>query len=360
MVYLIYPLMAVCLFWGAKICKRKEWNEDVLSYAQTKSFLGFAALMIILHHCSQRTSAPWLPVNRQVRGLDGFVYIGYIFVAMFFFCSGYGMYTSSRSKVGFFKGYYKRILMLLVPTVVMWLVFFTIERVKGMHIYPPVWLNTYDYIWFVPALIFMYIFFYLSFHLIKNEKAGVALMIAGTIIYFILCYYFSPGTWWYNTHHLFVVGIIVGRHKEGIMSGVKKLYPLWIVLSLIITAAFFYISNYYWQFITLIGKTYDDSTHRTVELLGQVISAFSATFLVFLIGMKIKIGNRLLKLLGAFTLEIYLVHPLFVQLFSFAFLQNTVKPLYHIQDPFLYVAAVMAVSVPIAFLLHKVIKKVGL
>ena len=52
----------------------KEWNEDVLSFAQTKSFLGFCALIIILHHCSQRTCAPWLPEFRIVHGLDDFVF----------------------------------------------------------------------------------------------------------------------------------------------------------------------------------------------------------------------------------------------------------------------------------------------
>ena len=199
MKYLLYAILAVCLFWGAKICKKKEWNEDVLSFAQTKSFLGFCALIILLHHCAQRTCAPWLAPARIVHGLDAFVYLGYLCVAVFFFCSGYGMYIASR-KEGFFKGYYKRILKVLLPAVVIF---------------------------------------------------------------------------------------------------------------------------------------------------------------VMLIGMKIRIGNKVLLFLGTFTLEIYLVHPLFVQLFGFAFVQDRVKPLYHIQNPFLYVAAVTVISIPLAYLLHRAVALMG-
>ncbi|MCR5775032.1 MAG: acyltransferase [Lachnospiraceae bacterium] len=358
MQYILYAVLLVCLFWGAKLCKSKEWNEDVLSYAQTKSFLGFCALIIILHHCSQRTLALWFASGRMVHGLEAFFFLGYLCVAVFFFCSGYGMYTASRRKEGFFIGYYKRFLRILIPAVVMWVTFFLVEQGKGMVIEKPIWINTYDYIWYIPAMIYMYLVFYLSFHLIKNEKAGMAVTIVATSIYFILCMLLSPGTWWYNTPHLFAAGIITARHREKIGSFFKKGYPVWVVISFVVTMAGFIVSNYYYQVISVLGYEYQEVPHFIAELTGQVISAFSFVVFVMLIGMKIKIGNKVLLFLGGFTLEIYLVHPLFVQLFSFAFIQNTVKPLYHIQNPFLYVAAVTAISLPIAFILHRIVEKI--
>lgn len=84
MCWLLIAILALCLFVGAKISKRKQWNEDVLSYEQTKSFLGFCALIIILHHCALRTCASWLAANRIVHGLDAFVFLGYLCVAVFF------------------------------------------------------------------------------------------------------------------------------------------------------------------------------------------------------------------------------------------------------------------------------------
>ena len=355
MTLLLFALLGVCLFWGAKISKRKEWNEDVLSFAQTKSFLGFCALIIILHHCSQRTCAPWLPEFRIVHGLDDFVFWGYLCVAVFFFCSGYGMYTSFHKKEGFFKGYYKRILKILIPTIVVWITFFMVEKGKGMRIPKPVWYNTFDYIWYIPAMIYMYLIFYFSFRFIKKETLSVVAVFIGTCIYFVLCMFFSPGTWWYNTPHLFIVGIITARHKEKIGSFFKKGYPFWIALSLIITFVGFAISNYYYPFAVIFGWGMDDKSHFIAELTGQVISALTFVIFVMLIGMKIKIGNKVLAFLGGFTLELYLVHPLFVQLFSYAFMQDSVKPLYHIKNPFLYSAAVAVVAIPLAFGLHKLV-----
>ncbi len=359
MVYIYYPLLLILFFWGAKVCKKGEWHDDVLAYAPTKAFLGFAAILIIFHHTSQRTCAPWLDPYYIHHGLDAFVYVGYLCVAVFFFFSGYGMYTSSQSKPDFFKGYLvKRILPLLIPAVVMWLVFFAVENAKGMHMEPPLWINVYDYIWYIPAMLYLYIAFYISFKLIKNDRAGVIVLFIATIIYALACLLFSPGTWWYNTPHLFIIGVVVARHREGFLNGLKKLYPLWIALMLIITATGFAIANYYYQIITAFGGKYDDLTHFWVELFGQSISAVTFAFLVVLIGLKVKIGNRVLAFLGAFTLEIYLVHPLFVQLFGFCFMRVGTPPLYHIENQFLYVLAVIVPAIPIAYGLHWVVSKI--
>ncbi|MCR5210111.1 MAG: acyltransferase [Lachnospiraceae bacterium] len=350
----LFVILGICLFWGAKICKRKEWNEDVLSFAQTKSFLGFCALIIILHHCSHKTCAPWLIPFRIVHGLDFFVFAGYLCVAVFFFCSGYGMYTAFSQKEGFFKGYHKRIIKILIPAVVMWLAFYFVEKSKGMWIEKPIWINTYSYIWYIPALLYLYLIFYLSFHLIKNDKIRVATVIAGTFVYFVFSMFFSPGTWWYNTHHLFVAGIITARHKEKIISFFKKGYPFWVVISFVITYVGFVASNYYYPVMIALGFKADELSHFITELTGQVISAFSFVVFVMLIGMKIKVGNKFLLFLGSFTLEIYLVHPMFVELFAYAFIQDSARSLYHIRNPFLYALVVSVIALPLAFILNRV------
>ncbi len=358
MEYALYAILVVCLFWGARVCKWKEWNEDVLSYDQTKSFLGFCAIIIILHHCSQRTCAPWLSPRLIVPGLDIFVYVGYLCVAVFFFCSGFGMYTSSHKKKEFFKGYYKRLLKILIPAVIMWFAFFFVEKAKGVRVDPPVWINTYDYIWYIPAMVYMYLIFFLAYRIIKNETAAVVTIILGSCVYFVLCMFFSPGTWWYNTTHMFAVGVITAKHKDRIISVLKKGYPIWLILSLAITVSGFYISSYYYDFVTTFKLEWQESAYSIAEITGQVLSALFFVIFVILVGMKVKIGNKVLLFLGVSTLEIYLVHPLFVQLFSFAFIRPSAAPLYHIENPFLYAAAVVAVSVPLAYALHRGIKAV--
>ena len=359
MAYLYYPLLLVLLFWGASVFKKGQWNDEVLSYSCTKAFLGFAAIIIIFHHASQRTCAPWLNPAYIRHGLDGFVFAGYLCVAAFFFFSGYGMYTASQTKPDFFKSFLRRrVLPIVIPAVVMWLVFFAVEKAKGMHMPPPLWINVYDYIWYIPAILWCYAFFYLSFKVIKNDKAGMAVMIIGTLLYMVICLLFSPGTWWYNTPHLFVIGIAVARHRDGFLNGLKKGYWLWLILTLLVTAAGFVIASYYYNVITLFGGHYDDMTHFWVEMIGQIISAVSFSIFVVLVGLKVKVGNRVLAFLGTFTLEIYLVHPLFVQLFGFAFLRDSISPLFFIKDPFLYVLAVVVPALPIAYGLHWRVSKI--
>ena len=356
MIFIFYLLLPLLLFWKAHGCKKNTWNEDVLSYDVSKAFLGFLSIIIIFHHISQRTCAPWLNPKYIQHGLDAFVFVGYFCVAVFFFFSGYGMYTASRKKPDFFRGFFrKRILPVLLPAVIMWLVFFAVEKAKGMTIESPVWINTYDYIWYIPAMLYLYLIFYLAFRVIKNDKAGVAVMVGGTVVYMVLCLLYSPGSWWYNTVHLFLIGVLVARHRDGFLRILKKHYVLWLILSLIVTIAGFTIANYYYQVISLFGGQYVDKTHFWVEIAGQIISACSFTFFVVLVGCKIRIGNPILKFLGSFTLETYLVHPLFVQLFGFAFIREGTAPLYYIESQFLYVIVILALSLPLAYGLHRLV-----
>ena len=80
-------------------------------------------------------------------------------------------------------------------------------------------------------------------------------------------------------------------------------------------------------------------------------AAMSFCVFVTLIGMKLKPGNRLLDLLGAMTLETYLVHVLFVELLGKRFFGSG-EPLLYIRNPFLYLWAVILLSLPLAFLLR--------
>ena len=351
--FLYYPALLLLLFWGAKLCKKGQWNEEVLSFSHTKAFLGFCAIVILFHHAAQRTCAPWLMAGKIRHGLDGFVFVGYFCVAAFFFCSGYGLYTA-HEREGFFDHYARyRIMPILTPTVIMWLVFFVIEKVRKIPVEKPVWLGTYSYIWYVPAIIYLYLLFYLSFRIIKKDRLSMAVMIIGTLLHFLFCMFFGPGTWWYNTPFLFVIGIVVARHKDGMLALFKKVYPLWLVLSFVITAVMFVFANFYPGVIMLLGRRYTEMGHFYGELIGQLISALTFVWFVLLVGMKVRIGNPGLKFLGSFTLEFYLVHPLFIQLFGFAFVNDATRPILYIKDPFLYVLATVVLTIPTAYGLHR-------
>ena len=80
--YLFYFLLALVIFFGAKSTGRGQWNEEYTSLKQTKALQGITALGIALHHMAQKTCASWQPMQYRVHGLDVFVPIGYLFVAV--------------------------------------------------------------------------------------------------------------------------------------------------------------------------------------------------------------------------------------------------------------------------------------
>ena len=86
LIYLIYPILLFALFFGAKISKKKEWNEEAFSLSQMKAIQGFAAICIMLHHAGQKTCASWINKIYVRHGLDVFVPIGYWLVGIFLFC----------------------------------------------------------------------------------------------------------------------------------------------------------------------------------------------------------------------------------------------------------------------------------
>ncbi len=355
LVYLYYIILPVLLFFGAKIMKKGEWNDEAMSFDHTKAFLGFASIMIIFHHASQRTCAPWLEPSRIHHGLDLFVYVGFLMVASFFFCSGYGMYTASR-KDGFFKRYFvRRILPLMIPTVIMWFVFFFVEKARGINMPQPIIFTVYDYIWFIPAMIWMYLSFYVAFKVVKKESAQMPVLWTGVILYIILAMFLSPGTWWYNTPHLFAVGVGLAKNREKRFEKYKKGYALRIIIYTIVTLVCFSMASYYAEITGgLFGMKYNPIFHGITELTGQMISAYTFAILVMLIGMKIKIGNKVIRFLGGFTLETYIIHPFFVQAFGFQFMNH--KAIYYIKNQFLYVLVIIVISIPLAYGMNKLMR----
>ena len=109
LLFIIYPLLALLLFFKAGFFKKDSFNEECLGLSQTKALLGFFSICIILHHVSQK------PASFEYAALAPFRTSGYLFVSFFFFCSGYGLLKSFSSKPDYLKGFLnKRYLPLLI------------------------------------------------------------------------------------------------------------------------------------------------------------------------------------------------------------------------------------------------------
>ena len=75
--------------------------------------------------------------------------------------------------------------------------------------------------------------------------------------------------------------------------------------------------------------------------------------------MKLKVGNKVTGFLGKFTLELYLVHGIFIHMFGFYMIHDRIKPVYYIENVPLFVLVVIGLSIPVSFALSKLDKAVG-
>ena len=370
MIILWYIALAILLFFGAKACRNNTWNEDNMSLYQTKCYLGFCAVIVVFHHISQATCASWLNPKYIRHGLDIFLTAGYPMVGMFFFCSGFGLYKSAKSKPDFFRRFLPvRLIPILLPTLLTTLVyiFFMYWKKVPFDIDSPIGINAHNtwhpYIWFVPCIVWMYILFYIGFGLFKKEKISILVITIGLIGYIIFCICFGYGTWWFNTPHMFLIGILVARNEKSFFESCKNHYKLRLAGTIILCIILYILGDsagglYHMLFHHPYSMIYN-YIGDLIACIFQILYTLAFMSLYYLISMKLKIGNKALDFLGRFTLELYVVHGIFIHMFGYYMLKDGIKPIYYIENVPLFVLVVLGLAIPVSYALSIIDKKVG-
>lgn len=372
LIYSVYVILPIVLLWGAKYAGRGKFNEEFLSLEQTKAFQGFLAICIMLHHIAQKTCASWIqPQSRIVHGLDIFVDMGFLIVSVFLFFNGYGVYKSFHSKSNYLKGYFKkRILPVVLALYTTTLIFFVVRLLIGekmdatqMILYLTSIKLCNPNTWYVIVLPFFYLFFYISFKFIKKDGLAVAATTALVIMYMLLGTrinhndYWIRGEWWYNCVILFPVGIIFAKFEKKIIPFVQKHYLVILFAFLLLYYPIRVGSRMLGNMFGYYGEGWLPQNvivfNRRITLLGHSILCTWFVMCWLLLGMKVKIGNRFTKFMGTITLEFYLIHGLFVELFGWQF-DGGVRSPHHIKYIIVYVLVVFALGVPSAIILKRI------
>ncbi|SHI17500.1 Membrane-bound acyltransferase YfiQ, involved in biofilm formation [Butyrivibrio fibrisolvens DSM 3071] len=371
-IYSVYVILPILLLWGAKFTGFKKFNDEFLSIKQTKAFQGFLAVCIMLHHIAQKTCASWIyPPSRIVHGLDIFVDMGFLLVSVFLFFNGYGVYKSFHAKDNYLKGYFKkRILPVVLALYTTTFIFFIArllvgEKMNGEQI--RLYLTSIQLCnpntWYVIVLPFFYLFFYISFRFIKKDGLAVAATCALVIAYMLYGTtvdhndYWIRGEWWYNCVILFPVGIVFAKFEKKIIPHVQKFYWFYLILFL---AAYYPIRIGVNNVANMFGYYGEGWIPQNIVVMNRRITLAAQSVLCtwfvmcwLLLGMKVKIGNAFIKFMGTITLEFYLIHGLYVELFGWQFDGGVPSP-HHIKYVIVYVLVVFALGVPSAILLQNI------
>lgn len=372
--YLFYFLLAVLLFYGAKICRRGEWNEEYTSLKQMKILQGASVLFVSLHHMAQKTCAPWHAQRYIVHGLDVFVPMGFLLCAVFFFCSSYGLYKSLKTKEDYLKHFVrKRILPIVAAYYLSEIIYMLVRLAMGekMGAVDIVWylsgLHMANFnAWYIVAIICFYAAFYFAFRYTHRDSTAIALVFAAVLLYTVLGAlidhqnnWFFRGEWWYNSVILFPLGLLFAKHEKKVTAFFHRGYLFWLILSFAGIFAAYRLSQYLNNGVFgYYGENWGDPCkvlHRLGSAAGEwLVCVFYVAF-NFLLLMKLRLGNKALALLGNVTLAYYLIHGLFVELFGYNFLDLT-KSIVYIKNVPLYITVVLACAVAATVLFRQLLK----
>lgn len=362
----ILVLLAVVSLFKVQLAKKGQWHEDFLSLSSSKAVLGIAAILIVFHHLAQ------LMANLEMdQGPFAYLeYIGVSLVGLFFFFSGYGLFSSKKNREDYFKGFLKkRLVTVLVPFYLIIIIFVISALAMGEPMtageivaYLTGWWLLNTQMWFVVEIAIFYVAFYLIFKNVKNDKLGLFLMglfIGVFVVTSILighgaeceCDKWLQGEWWFNTSFMFLIGMIFAHNEENIVSFMKKNYIVILLICILANIGFtiptvnlvaegYYYCEYAEEFtLPMIFGT------KLMVLALQFSMVFFFDMIVLMLMMKIKCRNLVLDKLGKISLVLYLSHNIF--LINFGYLQVG-----NLTEPWMLVSASIICAIITAFILQ--------
>ncbi len=329
----IFPIaLVLLLIIGSKPVKPLcATNEEYLSLETSKKYRGFFALIIILHHLSQKTTTGVI--------FPLFLKAGSLAVAFFFFLSGYGLQKSyilksTKYRKTFFAN---RIPGIVIPYLIFVIIYLLADSIAGTGYSTADVFNSFIngrpiviYSWYIIVILLFYLFYWLFMVLCHNHKWIILCGSIWYIAWILLCWKINYSAWWFNTAHLLILGLIWATYETKINIIVKKHYKL---IALFVWICFIALFIFQDKIIPLFPHQF------TLSFVFQFFLTLLFVCGVILLSMKIRIGNRMFDHLGNISLELYLVHGLFIQYLK-------------IQNEFVRCLAVIVLSVVTAFILH--------
>lgn len=351
---LFYILLFALLLWRAEPVPRGQFHQKAFSQQSSLPLRGFFMLLILFHHLSQQLNAPGSLVFLQ--------HIGPLCVSYFFFESGYGLMKSVLTKEDYFHHFFrKRYSKLLLPFFLCNLIYLCVNRAFGVS-YSSLRIlkcltgmelvNTHA--WFILTIMLFYLAFYFIFRFCNSCSLQYALLLVFQLLYAAYCMHkgsglqLFEGPWWFNSSSPFFVGVLFGSFEGAVLPFIKKNYRLFMTLCVPVFLLFHIISVYVNGVFPYQTQDMSPLSPRMLRswfnLVWQSLSVNAFCVMVLLASLKIKCSNPLLCFLGKISLELYLIHGLFIQLFK--------GQLCTVQNDWLFIFLVLFCSVLSAWLLH--------
>lgn len=310
------------IFRGRKI----QFSQDYLNLKQSKQIQALACIGIMIHHVTQQITSYG---NNPKGPITVFSYIGFMFTALFFFFSGYGLLYSYRCKKDYLDGFLKkRLPSVLIPFWITNILIIIVQKFLGTD--NSDFLSTVKDIvgvtlvnsngWFVIEIVILYLLFYVIFSVLKNKDLAAALLCIMTVLLMVYSLFqghdpytnkihWFRGEWWYNSTICFCYGVLYANYKEKIERSFRSFYYIWTLiaglLTLLMICASIYTLNHYGYYRELV---HDGIRSASITLSVQSVSCIVFTTFVLFLNMRFPLKSRILEYLGSILLTLFLVH----------------------------------------------------
>lgn len=325
----LFPVcIIVILAVGAKIRKAPGSFLEAWSLDQAKALQVFAALMIILHHMVQRITNCGGVKKGPVTAWNSF---GILFTSVFFFFSGFGLMKSLKTKDHYLDGFLrKRLPTILIPFLIVNLIFLIFVREGRVNSALDVFTSIPGFTllnsnaWFVVEIFFLYIAFYICFRKASSEKAAILWLSGFTVALVIFSLllghdgsriggHWFMGEWWFNTTLIFIMGILFGKNEERLKEWMNRRWKILFPVTIVVLIGWYFFE----QFIEgRFGYYREWEGHpgygeKLITLPVQVILCALFIFFLLLLNLKVEFGNPVLRFIGSFCFELYLIHDVY-------------------------------------------------
>ena len=406
--YVIYAIFVALLFWGGKFAGTKDTqlHGDSVSLDAMKSLRGFAAIGVIIHHISQQDAFQYASQYGQQNELSFFLNYGFKLVAIFFFCSGYGLIKSYNSKHNYLNGFLKRrvVKTLVVPFYVSVLFYALWHIIRGDQFAPMQWVTNFlglsmmnEYAWFPIVLAILYCTFYFVYENLEDRKTRyvfIFVIILFQGIYFCINGHFSwwaafrnwwtlpsafdnvtwwmqqkvwlfSGEWWINSEIAFLAGIFVAENEEEIRDWFSHSYWAKLIGLLAVGIITNFVANItqgtlgYWSEFSGNGPGIKNKLICYIFQLPQVVSY---VLIIYMILMKYHADNPVSRFFGSISFETYMMNLIALQACQFLITDSkTGLPIYKAGhwNLGLYAACVFALTILLAFIYKWVNNKIN-
>ncbi len=294
-----------------------------ISSASSNCLKGIFAVCVLIHHLYQESGLLHDTVIGGV--LQAF---GYLSVACFFFLSGYGLCTSYQIKGRYYiKTFCRKKIIPFYEVMCLFIaIYFFANTIYRQNISIWVLIKSLTFGgtiigngWYLQVQLVLYLLFYITFRYGKENRA-ISCIIGECMAMCIILYLCGFESTWYEGIMAFPLGMVWCRYQDKLYFLKKRKNCILVAIT-----AFMFVCTCFALSRILPNKT--------ISVICKSMSGVIFPIVVVVIVGCISIENNVTRILGKYSMEIYILQGLFLSIFH--------KPPLNIVNPYMYVLMVM-------------------